>query len=178
MAIHSSAIAWRIPWTEELGRLQSMGSQRAGHDWATERLSDFTFTFPHQAGEKTVYNQECQRGHSTKTQLRIISRPHEQLRSPCAKGDTGHGGVQTHKKWGSDGVSAEPFLLSGLLALLSLSAAFHFLLPILGISLKENVSCHHMHSPAGVSHYPNQKSPHTGLGHCSRVHRSKLRSVF
>ena len=32
MAIHSSTIAWKIPWTEEPGRLQSMGSQRAGHD--------------------------------------------------------------------------------------------------------------------------------------------------
>ena len=32
MAIHSSPIAWRIPWTEESGRLQSMGSQRVGHD--------------------------------------------------------------------------------------------------------------------------------------------------
>ena len=32
MAIHSSPIAWRIPWTEEPGRLQSMGSQRVGHD--------------------------------------------------------------------------------------------------------------------------------------------------
>ena len=31
MAIHSSTIAWKIPWTEELGRLQSMGSQRVGH---------------------------------------------------------------------------------------------------------------------------------------------------
>ena len=35
MAIHSSTIAWKIPWTEEPGRLQSMGSQRVGHDWAT-----------------------------------------------------------------------------------------------------------------------------------------------
>ena len=35
MAIHSSTIAWKIPWTEESGRLQSMGSQRVGHDWAT-----------------------------------------------------------------------------------------------------------------------------------------------
>ena len=34
MAIHSSTIAWRIPWTEEPGRLQSMGSQRVGHNWA------------------------------------------------------------------------------------------------------------------------------------------------
>ena len=35
MAIHSSIIAWKIPRTEEPGRLQSMGSQRVGHDWAT-----------------------------------------------------------------------------------------------------------------------------------------------
>ena len=32
MAIDSSTIAWKIPWTEEPGRLQSMGSQRVGHD--------------------------------------------------------------------------------------------------------------------------------------------------
>ena len=31
-ATHSSTLAWRIPWTEEPGRLQSMGSQRVGHD--------------------------------------------------------------------------------------------------------------------------------------------------
>ena len=35
MAIHSSILAWRIPWTEKLGRLQSMGSQRVGYDWET-----------------------------------------------------------------------------------------------------------------------------------------------
>ena len=32
MATHSSILAWKIPWTEELGGLQSMGSQRVGHD--------------------------------------------------------------------------------------------------------------------------------------------------
>ena len=32
MATHSSTLAWEIPWTEEPGRLQSMGSQRVGHD--------------------------------------------------------------------------------------------------------------------------------------------------
>ena len=32
MAIHSSTIAWKIPWIEELGWLQSMGSQRVGHN--------------------------------------------------------------------------------------------------------------------------------------------------
>ena len=35
MATHSSTLAWKIPWTEEPGRLQSMGLQRVGHDWAT-----------------------------------------------------------------------------------------------------------------------------------------------
>ena len=35
MAIHSSILAWRIPWTEEPGRLQSMGLQRVAHDWVS-----------------------------------------------------------------------------------------------------------------------------------------------
>ena len=35
MAPHSSTLAWKIPWTEEPGKLQSMGSLRVGHDWAT-----------------------------------------------------------------------------------------------------------------------------------------------
>ena len=35
MAPHSSTLAWKIPWTEEPGRLQSMGLHRVGHDWAT-----------------------------------------------------------------------------------------------------------------------------------------------
>ena len=35
MATHSSILAWRIPWTEEHGRLQSIGSQRVRHNWAT-----------------------------------------------------------------------------------------------------------------------------------------------
>ena len=35
MATHSSTLAWKIPWTEEPVRLQSMESQRAGHNWAT-----------------------------------------------------------------------------------------------------------------------------------------------
>ena len=34
MANHSSILAWKIPWMEEPGRLQSMGSQRVRHDWA------------------------------------------------------------------------------------------------------------------------------------------------
>ena len=42
MATHSSTLAWKIPWTEEPSRLQSMGSQRVRHNWVTS-LSLFTF---------------------------------------------------------------------------------------------------------------------------------------
>ena len=42
VAPHTSTLAWKIPWTEEPGRLQSMGSRRVGHDWETS-LSLFTF---------------------------------------------------------------------------------------------------------------------------------------
>ena len=44
IATHFSILAWRIPWTEEPGRLQSMGSQRVRHDWVTN-----TFIPPHYA---------------------------------------------------------------------------------------------------------------------------------
>ena len=44
MAPHSSTLAWKIPWMEEPGRLQSMGSLRVRHDWGTSLL---LFTFMH-----------------------------------------------------------------------------------------------------------------------------------
>ena len=47
MAPHSSTLAWKIPWMEEPGRLQSMGSLRVGHD-------DFAFTFHFHAMEKEM----------------------------------------------------------------------------------------------------------------------------
>ena len=48
MATHSSILDWRIPWTEEPGRLQSMGSPRVRHDFT------FTFTFHFHALEKAM----------------------------------------------------------------------------------------------------------------------------
>ena len=42
MATHSSVLAWRIPWTEEPGGLQSMGLQRVGHDWF---MTEHTYTW-------------------------------------------------------------------------------------------------------------------------------------
>ena len=52
MATHSSIVAWRIPWTKDLGGLQSMGFQRVGHG-----LSYFCFTFKHK--RKTYSWFEC-----------------------------------------------------------------------------------------------------------------------
>ena len=41
MAMHSSTLTWKIPWTEEPGRLQSMGSQRVRHNWVTSLSLSF-----------------------------------------------------------------------------------------------------------------------------------------
>ena len=47
MATHASVLAWRIPWTEEPGGLQSIGSQRVKHDWVT---NTFTSLLPPNPG--------------------------------------------------------------------------------------------------------------------------------
>ena len=53
MAIHSRILAWRIPWTDEPGRLQSLGSQRVGHDRGTN-----TFTFFQGSGSMRNPNKQ------------------------------------------------------------------------------------------------------------------------
>ena len=66
MATHSSNLAWRIPWTEEAGGLQSMGLQRVRHDWATithmlllshVRLFSTPWTAAHQASVSFTISQ-------------------------------------------------------------------------------------------------------------------------
>ena len=67
MEIHSSILAWEIPWMEEPGRLQSMGSQTVGHDWVTspylfckiKKAKMFTFTMSIQqcGGGPSQYNK-------------------------------------------------------------------------------------------------------------------------
>ena len=65
MATHSSILAWKIPWMEEPGRLQSMGLQRVRHDWATSlllwerlllpnNLVSYSFTLGPKVGGRTV----------------------------------------------------------------------------------------------------------------------------
>ena len=56
MATHCSILAWRIPWTEESGRLQSMGSQRVGHDWVTNTFT-FNIVWSRWEGDKGAKNE-------------------------------------------------------------------------------------------------------------------------
>ena len=55
MAAHSSTLAWKIPWTEEPGRLQSMGPLRVRHDWVR---NDFSFSLSH-VGEGNGNPLQC-----------------------------------------------------------------------------------------------------------------------
>ena len=65
MATHSSILAWKIPWTEEPAGLQSMGSQRAGHDWV---INTFTFT----CGTGTSTQQQITDSNSPPTVLEMV----------------------------------------------------------------------------------------------------------
>ena len=60
MTTHSSILAWKIQWTEEPGRLQSIGLPRAGHDWATELSSSHNcslFYYCYGYLQNIAYNQ-------------------------------------------------------------------------------------------------------------------------
>ena len=68
MAAHSSTLAWKIPWMEEPGRLQSMGSQRVRHDGASSLFFYYPFKLPLKClhwrqlltpGLEYVQNQAC-----------------------------------------------------------------------------------------------------------------------
>ena len=69
MATHSSILAWRIPWTEEPGGLQSMESQRVGHDWAVWILGRQTVIKPSSC--LCILPLEMEDEGSLKMQLRI-----------------------------------------------------------------------------------------------------------
>ena len=60
MAIHSNILAWRIPWTEEPGRLQSMRSQRIGYNWSngrhTSTSTHLLSSFPHSLSICIIYD--------------------------------------------------------------------------------------------------------------------------
>ena len=96
MATHSSILAWRIPWRKEPGRLQSMGSQKTGHDWVTNthfRSKDvFTCCFCHR---NWYYKNRCKRGFLSSwksycahlfLQLRNLCNEHKTCENHCCFG--------------------------------------------------------------------------------------------
>ena len=58
MATHCSILAWRIPWTENPGRLQSMGPQRVGHAWLTNTFTFIVLMKQDSAGRKLLPSTE------------------------------------------------------------------------------------------------------------------------
>ena len=57
MAIHSSILAWRIPWREEPGGLQSMGSHRVGPNWATKTSRTWTCPWPADVSSRPLLSE-------------------------------------------------------------------------------------------------------------------------
>ena len=82
MATHSGTLAWKIPWTEEPGKLQSMGSKRVGHDGArthstqaTESLGNILATVPVSREKPTqVDNPTCGFRHQQRSLSDMASR--------------------------------------------------------------------------------------------------------
>ena len=108
MGIHSSNLAWRIPCTEEPGRLQSMGSQRVGHDW-----SDWART------KLIVHHPSLINGHSWFLQFSSVAQSCPTLCDPVDYSTPGfpvHHQLpklaRTHVHWVSDAIQPSHPLLS------------------------------------------------------------------
>ena len=91
MATHSSILAWRIPWTEEPGGLQSMGSQKVEHDWVTNTcIYIYSFSWAFQVTQFGLVAQLC----PTLCHPMDYSTPGFPVQVPAL--------AQTHGHWVSD----------------------------------------------------------------------------
>ena len=73
MATHSSILAWRIPWTEEPGRLQHMGLERVGHDWVTKHAGSL-HKFVHDLWPtEYIHYPHCQQDHKNLTHYKLTA---------------------------------------------------------------------------------------------------------
>ena len=80
MATHSSVLAWKIPWTEELGQLQSMGWQRVGHDLVTKQQNIIEKVCnPYSKGLTGIGRASPKRAHTCECWQEFSPSPHEHL---------------------------------------------------------------------------------------------------
>ena len=93
MATLSRILAWSIPWTEEPGGLQSMGSQRVGHDWTTN-------TTLRQGRELSLEYSRCQVEVFRFGGCVQISGPHRCGSPRCIRLGVGGSGMKRTMKWG------------------------------------------------------------------------------
>ena len=128
MATHSSTLAWKIPRTEKPGRLQSMGSQRVGHDWATflsfpSPQWDQSFSIPLNKWLNLPLLSLCFLKHSSHLFLDVFA-------SCCTKMTPSHPvpHLHTHAHLLSPGLG--PWEVSPSLSRSSLSIFQDFILPI------------------------------------------------
>ena len=78
MATHRSILAWKIPWTEDPGRLQSMGSQRVVHYLGTKQLQQYHFVSPEEKyQEKYLNSSESQDNNETNRSCQILNPFHQ-----------------------------------------------------------------------------------------------------
>ena len=84
MSIHSSTLAWKIPWTEEPGGLQSTGSQRVGHDWATSLSLSPCYL------SESEWHRIVEYHHSDKQEPQWIMGPKEEAWEPLLSEKQGH----------------------------------------------------------------------------------------
>ena len=95
MAIQSSTLAWQISWTEECGRLQSMGSKRVGHDWATSLFSFKWNSFSAQTcpPPQSTYLLNLPRQHLSPSDILHMLHAVHYCQSPGFKGEVHKGGT-------------------------------------------------------------------------------------
>ena len=118
IATHSSTLAWKIPWTEEPGRLQSMGLQRVGHEWVTSLLYficiiSHTPQLPWKPRSSTLCLREADssaQGHTAKSgiQIRDAWSPNSRVDAPIVDDDGGWLGPGVTNPEGGPKVTPSP----------------------------------------------------------------------
>ena len=106
MATHSSTLSWKIPWMEERGRQQSMGSQRVGHDRATS-LSRPHLICPLPPPQPSTFNSSSHQISGSQPGAVLPPRGHMATPGDSCACHKGGGGVCRRHEWAETSVAVE-----------------------------------------------------------------------